>query len=148
MGDLRQIICGERGFTMANSNLAVLCNNMIFKATAPTSPSDALIKKLAVTEHDVTIVVDSVNEIIPVVNRKSPVLFDYIGELDFFNEAIGLACYCSKNGMYTYDCRHNHHAGEYPKYTNIMLTDFSETLVDVDIIIDTHDMVVYRMHRR
>ena len=133
---------------MANSNLAVLCNNMIFSATAPTLPSNELIEKLNITKDDVTFVVDSVNEVIPVVNKEGPVLFEYIGELDFFNEAIGLACYCSKNGMYTYDCRHNHHVGEYSRYTNIMLTDFSETFVNVDIVIDTHDMTVYRMHRR
>ena len=133
---------------MANSNLAVLCNNIIFKATEPMLPSKELIEKLAITEHDVTVVVDSVNNIIPIVNKKSPVFFEYIGELDFFNELIGLSCYCEKHGMYAYDCRSDRHKNDYPMYSTVLLTDFSNTLEDIDVIIDAHDMVVYRMRRR
>ena len=133
---------------MANSNLAVTVNNIIFAATAPILPSEELIDKLQLKNSDVVIVIDSINQIIPILNQDGRVLIEYIGELDFFNEVIGLATECAKECRYTYDCRGNHHASEYPRYTNIMLTDLDNNFTIVDVVIDANNACVYRIHRR
>ena len=132
---------------MANTNLAVAVNNMIFCATAPTLPSQELLNKLNVTDIDVTIVCNDIRKVINHLNESGNVLIEYIGELDFFNEVTGLACYCAKNGKYTYDFREDASKKDYPMYTDIMITE-GGNITYIDIIIDALEMNVYRVRRR
>ena len=132
---------------MANTNLAVAVNNMIFCATAPTLPSQELLNKLNVTDIDVTIVCNGIRKVINHLNESGNVLIEYIGELDFFNEVTGLACYCAKNGKYTYDFREDASKKDYPMYTDIMITE-GGNITYIDIIIDALEMNVYRVRRR
>ena len=132
---------------MANTNLAVAVNNMIFCATAPTLPSQELLNKLNVTDVDVTIVCNDIRKVINYLNESGNVLIEYIGELDFFNEVTGLACYCAKNGKYTYDFREDASKKDYPMYTDIMITE-GGNITYIDIIIDALEMNVYRVRRR
>lgn len=132
---------------MANTNLAVAVNNIIFCATAPTLPSKELMDKLSVTHDDVTVVCNDIRKVINNLNESGNVLIEYIGELDFFNEVAGLACYCAKNGKYTYDFREDASKKEYPMYTDIMITE-GKKITYIDIIIDALEMNVYRVRRR
>lgn len=132
---------------MANTNLAVAVNNMIFCATAPTLPSQELLNKLNVTDMDVTIVCNDIRKVINHLNESGNVLIEYIGELDFFNEVTGLACYCAKNGKYTYDFREDASKKDYPMYTDIMITE-GVNITYIDIIIDALEMNVYRVRHR
>lgn len=133
---------------MANTNLAVAVNNIIFCTTAPTLPSKELLDNLAVTHHDVTVVTNDIRKMISNLNESRRVLLEYIGELDFFNEVTGLACYCEKNGGYTYDFREDASEKDYPEYTDILVYYPGIILKYVDIIIDATEMTVYRVHRR
>lgn len=132
---------------MANTNLAVAANNLIFCATAPTLPSKELMDKLSVTHDDVTVVTNDIRKMISKLNESRNVFFEYIGELDFFNEAIGLASYCAKHGSYTYDIREDASDKDYPQYTNILLCS-GDNINYIDIIIDTTEMNVYRVRHR
>lgn len=132
---------------MANTNLAVAVNNMIFCAAAPTLPSQELLDKLNVTSSDVTAVVDNIVEVMDNMNESRKVYLEYIGELDFFNEVTGLASHCAKNGRYTYDFRQNASTFEYPSFSNVILCK-GDAISYIDIIIDANEMNVYRVHSR
>lgn len=133
---------------MANTNMAVMVNNIIFCATAPTLPSQELLDKLNVTKDDVTIVIDDIHDTIAALNKNGSVLFEYIGELDFFNEVTGLASYCAKHGDYTYDFQKDACKRDYPKYTAILVCPGDSEDAHVDIVIDATDMNIYRVKHR
>ena len=103
--------------------------------------------KLNVTDIDVTIVCNDIRKVINNLNESGNALIEYIGELDFFNEVTGLACYCAKNGKYTYDFREDASKKDYPMYTDIMITE-GGNISYIDIIIDALEMNVYRVRRR
>ena len=132
---------------MANSNIAVAVNNIIFGATAPMLPNKEVLDKINVKDFNVAIVVDDIKSTINRLNETSPILVDYIGELDFFNEVTGLAEYVSMHG-YAYDYRDDASSRDYPSTSLVLCMPKLNMVNNVDIIIDATEMNVYRVYRR
>ena len=61
---------------MANSNIAVAVNNIIFGATAPMLPNKEVLDKINVKDFNVAIVVDDIKSTINRLNETSPILVD------------------------------------------------------------------------
>lgn len=135
---------------MANSNLAVAANNMLFLATAPTLPNNDILSKI--NPYDTAIIVDDIARTIKHLNKKSPVLIEYIGELDFFNEVTGLAGYISNPAGVSggvYDYRHDASERDYPQNSKVIILKGIDCIMEsATIIIDATEMNVYRVTRR
>ena len=134
---------------MANTNLSVLVNNIVADATKATLPNQEIIDKVfSKSDSPVVVLVDNIEEFIPkykkVLNSRMSKYIN-MGELDFFNEALGLADYVRTHHGYAYDHRDGAQKTEYPRDSKVLIVGDRDPVEIVDVVVDCSDMNVYQV---
>ena len=68
-----------------------------------------------------------------------------MGELDFFNEALGLADYVRTHHGYAYDHRDGAQKTEYPRDSKVLIVGDRDPVETIDVVVDCSDMNVYQV---
>ena len=134
---------------MANTNLSVLVNNIVADATKATLPNQEIIDKVfSKSDSPVVVLVDNIEEFIPkykkVLNGRMSKYIN-MGELGFFNEALGLADYVRTHHGYAYDHRDGAQKTEYPRGSKVLIVGDRDPVETIDVVVDCSDMNVYQV---